>query len=261
MSSDQPVAFISAGAAGIGLAIARRLGNEGFACFVNDVDADAVAAFNREFGAGTAQVCDVSDPEQVDACLDTFIASSGRIDLLVNNVGIAGPTAAVEDIRVEDWQQTIDVDLSAHFLATRRLVPLMKEAGAGCIVNMSSNAGLHGFPLRSPYVAAKWALIGLTKTWAMELGRWKIRVNAVCPGSVSGPRIDRVIDRDASQRRLTPDHIRQVYQRQSSLRSFVDAEDIAAMVHFLASDAGARISGQAIAVDGNTEGLTNWLDE
>jgi NAD(P)-dependent dehydrogenase (short-subunit alcohol dehydrogenase family) len=136
----------------------------------------------------------------------------------------------------------------------------MKAARAGCIVNISSNAGLHGFPLRSPYTASKWAIIGLTKTWAMELGPWNVRVNAICPGSVSGPRIDRVIERDAAERGLEAQHIRDVYARQASMRTFVDAEDVAAMVGFLASDAGARVSGQAIAVDGHTEGLSNWLD-
>lgn len=261
VSNDQAVAFISAGAAGIGLTIARRLRDEGFCCFVNDVDPEAVAAFNAEFGEARATVCDVGDPLQVDASLDALFAQVRRVDLLVNNAGIAGPTAPVEDVSIEDWQRTVNVDLSGHFYITRRIVPLMKEAGGGCIINMSSNAGQHGFPLRSPYAASKWALIGLAKTWAMELGRWNIRVNAICPGSVSGPRIDRVIERDAKERGLSQEHIRAVYQRQSSLRTFVDSDDVASMVCYLASDAGARISGQAMAVDGHTEGLSNWLDE
>lgn len=260
MVQEQAVAFISAGTAGIGLAIARHLRDQGYRCYANDVDPAAVAAFNDEFGPGSAAVCDVADPEQVDACLAAVLSATARIDLLVNNAGIAGPTAPVEEIGAEDWQRTIDVNLHSQFYCARRVVPMMKDAGSGCIVNISSNAGLHGFPLRSAYAASKWAIIGLTKTWAMELGRWNIRVNAICPGSVRGPRIDRVIERDALERGLDALHIREVYERQASLRTFVDSTDIAVTVGFLASDAGARISGQAIAIDGHTEGLSNWLD-
>lgn len=261
MSTEQPIAFVSAGAAGIGLAIARRLRSDGYDCYVNDLDPAAADAFNQEFGEAHAFVCDVSDPDQVDGCLGAFKQQHGRVDVLVNNAGMAGPTAPLEDISVAEWRATIGVDLDSHFFATRHIVPLMKQAGRGSIVNISSNAGLHGFPLRSPYCAAKWAIIGLTKTWAMEFGRWNIRVNALCPGSVNGPRIDGVIERDAGSRKLTAEHIRQIYQRQSSLRTFVDGDDVAAMVSFLASDAGARVSGQAIAIDGHTEGLSNWLDD
>jgi NAD(P)-dependent dehydrogenase (short-subunit alcohol dehydrogenase family) len=139
-------------------------------------------------------------------------------------------------------------------------VPLLKAAGGGSIVNIASNAALFGFPLRSPYTAAKWAMIGLTKTWAMELGVHGIRVNAICPGSVNGPRIDGVIERDARERGMTAQAIRDVYQRQSSMRVFVEADDVARTAQFLASEAGRFISGQAIAVDGHTEGLSNWLD-
>ena len=111
-----------------------------------------------------------------------------------------------------------------------------------------------------PYVAAKWAMVGLTKTWAMELGPFKIRVNAICPGSVSGPRIDAVIERDAAERGMSTAEIRDVYQRQSSMRRFTDAEDVANMAVFLASPLGAGVSGQALGVDGHTESLSNWLD-
>ena len=136
----------------------------------------------------------------------------------------------------------------------------MKSQRSGLILNMSSSAGRYGCPMRSPYVAAKWAAIGLAQTWAMELGPWNIRVNALCPGSVGGERIDRVIDRDAAERGVTPDEIRTVYQRQSSLRDFVSPDDIAAMVCFLAGPGGRMISGQALGIDGHTESLANWLD-
>ena len=125
---------------------------------------------------------------------------------------------------------------------------------------MSSTAGLLGVPIRSPYVASKWAIVGLTKTWAMELGPYGIRVNAICPGCVDGERIDRVIDADARKQGKSPQQIKDVYLRQSSMRQFVEDQDIANMVNYLCSEKGSKISGQAIAVDGHTEGLFNWLD-
>jgi len=196
----------------------------------------------------------------VDAMFDEVRRSCGRLDVLVNNAGIAGPTAAIEAIEPADWERTIAVDLNGQFYCTRRAVPMLKAAGGGSIINIASNAAFFGFPLRAPYTACKWALIGLTKTLAMELGTHRIRVNAICPGSVQGPRIDRVIDRDAAERGRTPAEIRAIYARQSSMRLFVSAEDVANLAFFLASAQGATISGQAIGVDGHTESLSNWLD-
>ncbi len=179
------------------------------------------------------------------------------LDVLVNNAGIAGPTAPVEEIEVEDWDRTIAVDLSGQFYCTRLAVPMLRASGGGCIVNIASNAAFFGFPLRSPYTASKWALVGLTKTWAMELGSQNIRVNAICPGSVSGARIEGVIERDASARGVAPDTIREIYEKQCSLERFVSPEDVANLVYFLCSDLGASISGQAIGLDGHTEHLSN----
>jgi len=133
----------------------------------------------------------------------------------------------------------------------------MKASGGGSIVNISSSAAFFGYPLRSPYTASKWALIGLTKTWAMELGPHRIRVNAICPGSVKGQRIDTVIERDAQVQGVDAESVRRVYLEQTSLEIFVDAEDIANMALFLCSDLGATISGQALGVDGHTESLSN----
>ncbi|MDA0759247.1 MAG: SDR family oxidoreductase, partial [Proteobacteria bacterium] len=141
---------------------------------------------------------------------------------------------------------------------TRKAVPLLKES-KGVMINMASNAALFGCPLRSPYVASKWAIIGLTKTWAMEMGPFGVRVNAICPGSVHGPRIDSVIIKEAKERNVSTESIRDVYQRQNSMRVFIEAEDIAQTVIFLCSDSAKHISGQAIPIDGHTEGLSNWL--
>ena len=157
--------------------------------------------------------------------------------------------------RWADWRRTIDVDLNAQFYCTKYAIPMLKASGGGSIVMMASNAALFGYPLRSPYTAAKWALIGLTKTLAMELGPHGIRVNALCPCSVEGPRIDGVIEREAAKRGVSAEKVREDYQRQSSLRTFVSPGDVAAMALFLVSDLGAKISGQAIGVDGHTESL------
>ena len=260
MMADQAVALITAGASGIGLTCARALSAEGYAVLTMDINATAVSAFKAEFGDQTAVVCDVSDAEQVLAAWGQLIESRGRIDVLINNAGIAGPQQPVEEIDVESWQQTINTDLNSAFYVTRLVVPLMKAQRSGVILNMSSSAGRHGCPLRSPYVAAKWAAIGLAQTWAMELGPWNIRVNALCPGSVGGERIDRVIERDATERGVEPEAIRNLYLRQSSLRAFASAEDIAAMVCFLVGPGGQMISGQTLCIDGHTESLANWLD-
>ena len=257
--SVQKVALVTAGASGIGRAIARRLLSDGVAVHICDFNQEAIDECIGEMPTLTATCCDLSDSKEVEKLFQAFSALHKRLDILVNNVGIAGPTAKVDQIEVADWDKTIAVDLSASFYVTRLATPMLRES-RGTIVNISSNAALFGFPLRSPYTAAKWALIGLTKTWAMELGPDGISVNAICPGSVKGDRIDGVIERDAAERGLEPKKIRDVYLRQSSLRIFVDAEDIAQTVKFLTSKAGRSISGQALAVDGHTEGLSNWLD-
>jgi NAD(P)-dependent dehydrogenase (short-subunit alcohol dehydrogenase family) len=255
-----PVAVITGAATGIGRTIARKFLGEGYRVHICDSDPAAVAAFCAAQPGATASVADVSRVDQVDAMFDEVRRSCGRLDVLVNNAGIAGPTAAIEAIEPADWERTIAVDLNGQFYCTRRAVPMLKAAGGGSIINIASNAAFFGFPLRAPYTACKWALIGLTKTLAMELGTHRIRVNAICPGSVQGPRIERVIDRDAAERGRTPDEIRAIYARQSSMRLFVSADDVANLAFFLASAQGATISGQAIGIDGHTESLSNWLD-
>lgn len=249
------VFLITAGASGIGGTIARTALEQGCRVHVCDVAADAVERFRAQHPGVTATVADVSAPGDVDR-LFADVARLGRLDVLVNCAGIAGPTAAVEDISVADWDRTIGVDLNGAFYVTRRAVPMLKAAGGGSIINISSSAAFGGFPLRSPYSAAKWALLGLTKTWAMELGAAKIRVNALCPGSVNGPRIDRVIAAAAKELGVEPQVVRKKYLDQTSLGIFVEAEDIAQMILFLASDLGAAISGQIIGIDGHTESLS-----
>lgn len=248
--------LISGAASGIGRTIAEAFIADGAKVIVCDSATDAIADFSTANPSATTIQADVSNTDDVDR----IFAGISQLDVLVNNAGISGPSAGVEDVATDDWDACIAVNLSGAFYMTNRAVPLLKQASAGSIINMSSSAGLFGTPMRSPYAASKWGLIGLTKTWAMELGPHNIRVNAVCPGCVSGPRIDGVIERDARERGVDPQDIRDVYQRQSSMRTFVSPEEIADTVLFLASDKAGKISGQSMSVDGHTETLANWLD-
>jgi hypothetical protein len=166
---------------------------------------------------------------------------------------IAGPAAAIEDMDYDAWQRCLAVCLDSQFLACRRAVPVMKDQGSGSIINISSTAGLYGLPYRTPYAAAKWGVIGFTKSLAAEVGRWNIRVNAICPGAVEGARMERVIAAEAAGIRAHPEAIRADYTQGVSLKRFVKPEEIAAMALFLASPAANMVSGQAIAVDGHTE--------
>jgi len=245
--------LVTAGASGIGAAIAGAFARAGARVHICDVDEVALSAA-LEAGEGvTGTLADVSDPAAVDALFDAAQATLGGLDVLVNNAGIAGPTAPVDEVPVEAWRRTLAVDLDGPFLCARRAVPLLKAAGGGCIVNMSSTSGVMGCPNRSPYAASKWALIGLTKTWAMELGTFGIRVNAVCPGVVEGDRVNRVIAADAVATGKTEDEVRASYVAGMSMRTFIAADDVASAVLFLCSAGAARMSGQVLGVDGNTE--------
>lgn len=248
-------ALVTAGASGIGHAIAETLMEQGARVHICDVVADRLAEAAQALpGLGTT-LADVADPAQVDQLFAEVMAHLGGLDLLVNNAGIAGPTGPVESISPEQWNQTLAVNITGQFLCTRRAVPMLKAAGGGLIVNLSSAAGLFGFPNRTPYAASKWAVIGFTKSLAMELGGDKIRVNAICPGLVEGERQDQVIAAKAAAEGRTVDEVRSQITRQNSLHTFVQAQDIANLIVFLCSPTGSKISGQALSVDGGTETL------
>ena len=248
--------LVTAGCAGIGRAMAEAFAAEGARVHVCDVAEDAIELCRSErpdFGVSRA---DVSREPDVERLFEESVAHLGGLDVLVNNAGIAGPTAPIEEIELADWRRTLEVDVDSLYLCTKQAIGHLKAAGGGSIINISSTAGLFGYPLRTPYAAAKWAVIGLTKSLAMELGPHGIRVNAICPGAVDGPRMDRVIAADAQARGVDPATVRREIESQVSLRTFVQAEDIANMAVFLCSPAGAKVSGQALAVDGHTEGLS-----
>jgi NAD(P)-dependent dehydrogenase (short-subunit alcohol dehydrogenase family) len=248
-------AIVTAGASGIGYAIANAITRAGGKVHVCDVNRDLLAGLTKSDPALTASFADVSDAASVDRMFDEALGQLGGLDILINNAGIAGPTKLIEDIEDEEWRLTVDVNLTGQFYCTRRAVPLFKRARSGSIVNLSSAAGILGLPMRAPYVAAKWAVIGVTKTLAMELGEYGIRVNAICPGSVEGDRMERVLADESAALNVDPKILRHNYVKHTSLRTFVSAADIANMVVFICSDLGSKISGQALSVDGHTETL------
>ena len=242
---------VTAAASGIGLAIARAFAAQGAQVHVCDVDPAAVLAAGAE-GLVAAEV-DVADIAALDRWIDGVLGSLGGLDVLVNNAGIAGPTALVEDVGAEEWERCLAVGLTSHYRTCARVIPAMKATGEGSIINISSTAGQHGMGMRSPYAAAKWAVIGLTKSLAIELGPYGVRANAICPGSVDGDRMRGVIQREAAARGSSSEDIEREYVEGQSIARFVQAEEIADMCLFLASDAARMVSGQAIAVDGHTE--------
>ena len=247
--------LVTAGAAGIGLATAKAFVREGARVHVCDVDKEALARVPDELPGATASVCDVADPVAVDRLFDEALAKLGGLDTLVNNAGIAGPTAPCESIELVDWRRTIDVNLTGSFLCAKRAIPLLRESGNASIANLSSAAGRFGFPLRTPYSASKWAIVGFTKSLAIELGPAGIRVNAILPGAVAGDRIDRVIDAKAKQAGVSFDAMRDQFLEKTSMKRFVTAEDIANAIVFLASPLGMNISGHALPVDGDAQSL------
>ena len=248
-------ALVTGAAAGIGAAIAATYRDAGARVHVCDVDTRALDAFVARYPDISTSVTDVSDDDAVGRLFDDATRALGGLDILVNNAGIAGPTARVEDMPVAEWKRTLAIDLDSVFYCTRRVVPLLKAAGGGSIITLSSAAGRLGFPLRTPYTAAKFAIVGLTETWAMELGPSNIRVNCIQPGFVEGDRIDRVIAAKAEARGIGIEQQRKDFVSRVSLRTMVSAQDIANMALFLASDAGRHVSGQALAVCGNIETL------
>lgn len=258
--AEHHVVLISGAASGIGRRTAERFLERGDEVHICDVSQDAVDKFLAANAGASGTVADIGKRADVDRVFADVRKSHDYLDILVNNAGIAGPSAPVDEHDEEGWESCIQVNLSGTFYMTKRAVPLLRNSGGGAIINISSTAALHGYPLRSAYAASKWAMIGLTKTWAMELGPQGIRVNTVCPTSVEGPRIDAVIAAEAAHRGLPAEKVREVYLRQTSMRTFVSSDEVADTILFLASNAARKISGQAISVDGHTEGLSNWLD-
>jgi len=244
--------LVTAAAAGIGRRTAERFHELGAEVFGADVDAAGLATLPGGIGRRRT---DVSSEADVDALFDEALAALGGLDVLVNAAGTAGPTATVEDSVPGEWRACLDVNLYGTYLCMRRALPVLKREGSGSIVNFSSTAGLFGYPNRSPYCASKWAVEGLSKSAAAEAGPAGVRVNTICPGAVAGERMDRVIAAEARLTGVPEQEVRDAYVRLNSLHTWITADDLAGTVLFLCSAAGAKITGQSIPVDGQTQGL------
>ncbi|MFK7835395.1 MAG: SDR family oxidoreductase [Sulfitobacter sp.] len=238
--------LITAGASGIGRAMGEAFDAAGYEVWVTDLNADALAACPAAWQCFEVDAVD-------EAGMGAIFAKLDHLDVLCANAGIAGPTALVEDVTLADWRACVSVNLEGAFLAAKYAAPLMKSAGRGAITLTSSTAGLFGYPNRAPYAAAKWAIIGLMKTLAMEMGPFGVRANVICPGAVEGERMEGVLAREAAAKGMTRDQVYAGYAAGTSMRSFVTAKDIADMAVFLGSDGARMVSGQVIAVDGHTE--------
>ena len=242
--------LITGGASGIGFAMGQAFENAGFQVWVTDVDANTMAACPTHWHRSEV---DVSDEAQMAALFEDISRAWGGLDAVCANAGIAGPTAKVEDVSLKDWNTCLAITLGGAFLTAKYASPLMKPAGRGAIILTSSTAGQYGYPNRAPYAAAKWGVIGLMKTLAMELGPFGIRANAICPGAVEGPRMEGVLNREAKAKGMTRDEVYKGYANGTSMGAFVSADDIANMAVFLAGEGAKMVSGQVIAVDGHTE--------
>ncbi len=247
--------LVTAGASGIGMAIAARVLAEGAKVQICDIDDATLGAFANQFPNAHIFNADVSDETACEALIGETVKNLGGLDVLVNNAGIAGPTGGIDEIEPSAWRRCIDVCLTGQFLCAHFAVPFIRQAGGGAIINMSSAAGKHGYAFRTPYSAAKFGVIGLTESLAKELGPDNIRVNAILPGVVDGPRMQAVIRDRAAQTGVEYSEMEAEYLAKVSLGRMVTAEDVAGTVAYLLSPDGGNISGQSIAVDGNVETL------
>jgi len=249
---------ISAGASGIGLATTKICLERGATVFVSDINEKFLNKLRNKFKNKKKIFiyhCDASNEIDVNNLFNKIKGKTSKIDALINNVGIAGPTGTIEKLSSFDWENTLKVNVISHFYFTKNAIPLLKKNKGGSIINLSSGAGIMGFPLRSPYAASKWAIVGVTKTLAMELGKFKIRVNAICPGTIKGDRMVRVIRDKAKFLKTSKKSIEKEFISMASMNSWIYEDDIAQMCSFLISKDAERISGQIIGVDGNATRL------
>ena len=248
--------IISAAASGIGWATAKICLSRGAFVYICDLDIKSLNK-TKKHPLNNKRLfsykCDASNEDEVSNLFNKIKKKTKKIDALINNVGIAGPTGSLEKLNSEDWENTLHTDVNSHFYFTKKAIPLIKKSKNGSIINISSTAGILGFPLRSPYAASKWAIIGITKTLAMELGKFNIRVNAVCPGTIKGDRMKRVIKDKAKFTKVSTKTIEKDFVSMSSMKQWILEDDIGKICSFLISDDSSKISGQVISVDGHTE--------
>ena len=246
--------IISAGASGIGWATAKVCLSKGAIVYLCDNDLKNINKVKKNPLNNKRlyiHECDASEEYDVENFFDKIRKKTKKIDALINNVGVAGPTGNIEKLNSEDWERTLKVNVISHFYFTKLAIPMFKKNRGGSIINISSGAGIMGFPLRSPYAASKWAIVGMTKTLAIELGKFKIRVNAICPGTIKGNRMVRVIRDKANFLKIPKKKIEKEFVSMASMNCWIYEEDIGKMCSFLISNDAERISGQVIGVDGN----------
>jgi NAD(P)-dependent dehydrogenase (short-subunit alcohol dehydrogenase family) len=252
MKLEGKVAIVTGGGGGIGRAIALRLSREGAAVLLAGPTEGKIRVVESEIrnngGRALGVLTDVADEASVQQMVAATLNEFGHIDILVNNAGIAGPTALVQDVSREEWDRTFAVNLTGAFLCAKHAMPHMIERRSGCIINITSIAGLQAYAYRSPYCASKWGMIGLTQTLAEEGGRHGITANAIAPGPVRGPRIERVIRSRAEEMKLPYEQVVAQYVEPTALKRMVEEEDIAAMAAFLASDEGRNITGETLNI-------------
>jgi NAD(P)-dependent dehydrogenase (short-subunit alcohol dehydrogenase family) len=246
--------IISAGGSGIGFATAKILQKRGARVFLCDINQKFIDKINKNIKYKNkifSYVCDANNEESVINFFKKVRKITNKIDCLINNVGISGPTGAIEKLDYKSWEETLKTNVIGHFLFTKFAIPMLKKNKGGSIINISSTAGIFGFPLRSPYASSKWAIIGFTQTAAMELGKFKIRVNAVLPGVIKGKRMQGVIKAKAKYIGASEKSIEKEFLSAASMNCWIEEDDIGKMCSFLISDDGNKVSGQSIAVDGN----------
>ncbi len=248
--------IISAAAEGIGWSIAQACLLNGAFVYISDKNEEALEKLTKNTYYNKKLFLDKvksNHSEDVKNYFDKVFKKIGKIDALINNIGISGPTSKIEKININEWKETIDININSHFYFSKFSIPLLKKNKKGSIINISSTAGIFGFPYRSPYAASKWAIIGMTKTLAIELGKHNIRVNAICPGAVDGNRMKRVIKAKSKTLNIDEKKIKKDFESMVSMNSFVNSKDIANMAIFLLSNESNKVSGQILTVDGNTE--------
>ncbi|HZS69908.1 MAG TPA: SDR family oxidoreductase [Burkholderiales bacterium] len=245
--------LVTAGASGIGKEIARAFAASAAKVCVCDIDEAALRAAAKDIPGLITRLCDVSKRRDIERMVPDAVGALGGLDVLVNNAGISGPTAPVEAMDPDAWEKVMQVDLTGTFNVTRLAIPHLKKSSAGVIINMSSVAGRFGYANRSPYCTAKWGLIGFTKTLSIELGAYGIRANAILPGAVAGPRIEKVFEGRAQATHKPLDEVRKEAMAAQSIKRLVEPKDIAALAVFLASDAAKSISGQMLPIDNDMQ--------
>jgi NAD(P)-dependent dehydrogenase (short-subunit alcohol dehydrogenase family) len=254
MKLEGKVSIVTGGGRGIGRAISFRFAREGSRVVVSGTSehylTEVTRQINESGGKAVSSVADVADEQAVEHLIGTALSEFGRIDILVNNAGIAGPTAPITKVEASDWERTLAVNLTGAFLCAKHALPHMMEQRSGRIINITSVAGLKGYALRSPYSASKWGMIGLTKTLALEGGRYNITANAIAPGPVKGERMEAVISNRAAEMGRTIEEVEREYVGQVALGRMVEENDIAEMALFLASEEGGNISGETLTVAG-----------